>query len=105
MNSYPNSDQYDTGKVVVSLNIHVSVPVSRSYLGTGPVIASPSFNKIIIKTSSNRRLLCVMDQISGDKIYNIPIDMIVDQMLIQDGYVVLVNSNNMLLSVILDFNI
>ena len=46
-----------------------------------------------------------MDQISGDKIYNIPIDMIVDQMLIQDGFVVLINSNNMLLSVILDFNI
>ena len=62
-------------------------------------------NKIIIKPSSNKRLLCVMDQISGDKIYNIPIDMIVDQMLIQDGFVVLVNSNNMLLSVILDFNI
>ena len=46
-----------------------------------------------------------MDQIRGDKIYNIPIDMIVDQMLIQDGFVVLINSNNMLLSVILDFNI
>ena len=86
----------------------VSVPVSKCvailyYLG--PVIVSSSLNKIIIKTSSNKRLLCVMDQISGDKIYNIPIDMIVDQMLIQDGFVVLVNSNNMLLSVILDFNI
>ena len=96
--------------VVVSLNIHVSVPISKCvdilyYLDKGPVIVSSSLNKIIIKTSSNKRLLCVMDQISGNKIYNIPIDMIVDQMLIQDGFVVLVNSNNMLLSVILDFNI
>ena len=96
--------------VVVSLNMHVSVLVSKCvailyYLGKGPVIVSSSHNKIIIKTSSNKRLLCVMDQISGDKIYNIPIDMIVDQMIIQDGFVVLINSNNMLLSVILDFNI
>ena len=69
------------------------------------MIVSSSFNEIIIKTSSNKHLLSMMDHSSGDKIYNIPIDMFVDHMVIQDGFVVLINCNNMLLSVILDFNI
>ena len=46
-----------------------------------------------------------MDHSTGDKIYNIPIDMFVDHMAVQDGSVVLINANNMLLSVILDFDI
>ena len=40
-----------------------------------------------------------MDHSTGDKIYNIPIDMFVDHMAVQDGSVVLINGSNMLLSV------
>ena len=65
--------------------------------------ASP-FNNVIIKTSSNKHRLCVLDLSSGDTLYQIPIDMFVDQILMTEGWVVLVNANNLLLSVILDFN-
>jgi len=85
MNSYPNNDRYLIGK--------------------SPVMLCSPFNKIIVKTSSNRHLLSVLDMSSGDKLYNIPIDMLVNHVVVQDGFVVLINSNNMLLSVILDFNI
>eukprot|EP00092_Neocalanus_flemingeri_P003557 GFUD01003815.1.p1 GENE.GFUD01003815.1~~GFUD01003815.1.p1 ORF type:complete len:496 (+),score=83.31 GFUD01003815.1:28-1515(+) len=85
MNTYQNSDYYMTDR--------------------GPAIASSSFNEIIIKTSSNKHLLEVMDHSTGGKKYNIPIDMFVDHMAIQDGVVLLINANNMLLSVILDFDI
>merc|ERR1719244_1611486 len=48
MNSYPNSDRYATGK--------------------SPVMLCSPYNRIIVKTSSNRHLLSVLDMFSGDKL-------------------------------------
>ena len=42
--------------------------------------------------------------VAGESLYQIPIDMFVDQIIIQDGWIILLNSNNLLLSVVLDFN-
>ena len=74
------------------------------FLDTSSVMSASPFNNVIIKTSSNKHRLCVLDLSSGDTLYQIPIDMFVDQILISEGWVVLVNANNLLLSVILDFN-
>ena len=68
------------------------------------VLASSVFSKIIVKTSTNKHRLVVVDQDSGDTLYQVPVDMFVDHILIFDGWVVLLNANNLLLSIILDFN-
>ena len=67
-------------------------------------MSASHFNNVIIKTSSNKHRISVLDLSSGDTLYQIPIDMFVDQILMTEGWVVLVNANNLLLSVILDFN-
>ena len=41
---------------------------------------------------------------TGDTLYQIPVDMFVDHILIVQGWIVLLNANNLLLSVVLDFN-
>ena len=73
--------------------------------GRNPVIVSSSINEVIMKTSTNKHLLCVMDHRTGEKLYNIPVDMNVDHIIIQEGLILLINANNMMLSVILDFDV
>ena len=46
----------------------------------------------------------VVDLETGDTLYQIPVDMFVDHILIFNGWIVLLNANNLLLSVVLDFN-
>ena len=68
------------------------------------VLASSSFNKIIVKTSTTRHRLLVVDMEMGQTMYQVPIDMLVDHVVLFDGRIILLNANNLLLSVVLDYD-
>ena len=68
------------------------------------VLASSSFNKIIVKTSTTRHRLLVVDMETGQTMYQVPIDMLVDHVVLFDGRIILLNANNLLLSVVLDYD-
>ena len=46
----------------------------------------------------------MVDLETGDTLYQIPVDMFVDHIIMTNGWIVLLNANNLLLSVVLDFN-
>ena len=68
------------------------------------VLASSSFNKIIVKMSTTRHRLLVVDMETGQTMYQVPIDMLVDHVVLFDGRIILLNANNLLLSVVLDYD-
>ena len=96
--NYTNTGKYNNS---ISLNIKQSGLLK---LDNDRVLASSWFSKIIVKTSSNKHRLLVVDMDTGNTLYQIPIDMFVDHILLYDGFIVLLNANNLLLSVVLDFN-
>ena len=69
-----------------------------------PVLAAASSPGVVFTSGSTRHRLVVLDWSSGDPLYQVPVDMLVDHILVEAGLVILVNANNLLLSVVLDFN-
>ena len=83
---------------------HETLKLCQQLSDNDRVLASSWFNGFIIKTSSNKHRLVVVDLETGDTLYQVPVDMFVDHILIFNGWIVLLNANNLLLSVVLDFN-
>ena len=54
--------------------------------------------------STTRHRLLVVDMEMGQTMYQVPIDMLVDHVVLFDGRIILLNANNLLLSVVLDYD-